>query len=105
MKWNLRFLDLLLLIATGLVAWNLRMTINLKSTIEIFEGSTEIRLQHLEKEADKGGRYTADMAVKDRQLIDSNIAHVQRMFDRHATRTERKIDDMHDHIIRNYGDE
>ena len=88
MKWNFRFLDILLLVATGLVGWNLLMTIGLKSTVEVLEENTNLRIIHLEDEREKGERFTQK---------DGN--HIIDILDRHIERTEPKINEMHRAIV------
>ena len=104
MKWNFRFLDLLLIIATGLIAWTLQTTWALRddisevdSSMESLAISTDLRLSHLENERTKGERFTYDMG----ETVKGSVAHNRDMFQDHIRRTEPKIDDIHDAVTRN----
>lgn len=95
MKWNFRFLDILLLVATGLIGWNLLATWDLHddiaevdSAVNSLSISTNLRLIHLEDERTKGERFTAKEGK-----------HITDLLDRHIQRTEPKINEMHRAIV------
>jgi hypothetical protein len=102
MKWNFRFLDLLLLLATALVGWNLQMTTELIETVghveesvEVLSVSTDLRLEHLEDEKDLGKRFTFDMG----ETVKGSVRHNRDMFQEHIRRTEPRIEDIHDAVV------
>lgn len=100
-KWRFGIVDALVIISIGLVSWNLRETLALKESdtkTEIELTSLSIRLSYLEIEKNKGSRFTA----LDGKLLESDISHIQNMFDRHAQRTEPKIDAIHEAVMNRY---
>lgn len=112
-RWNFGLIEILAGASLGLVGWNLLMTVDLKKNVAVNAVSIEkatvkaesavktinVRIGYLEIEKNKGGRFTAAEAEAKFDLIDSDIRHIQNMFDRHANRTEPKIDEIHNAIM------
>ena len=62
---------------------------------------TDARVAHLESQSALGERFTA----QDGKILANDIIHIQYLFDRHANRTEPKIDDIHNAVLGKYNHE
>ena len=71
--------------------------INITGTIW-WAATTESRLSYLEGEAEQGDRFTMAHGEK----LESEIMHNRDIFNRHALRTEPKIDAIHSAIMDKY---
>ena len=60
--------------------------------------SLDSRVISLEHERDRGDRFTFAMG----ESLKLEIMHNRDVFNRHAKRTEGKIDDMHNHIVNKF---
>ena len=95
--WNFRLIDVMAVIIIGLVGWNLRETIALKQQAAVLQGAQNIlqlRVDILESEKNKGGRFTSS----DGQILLKDIQHNRDMILQHIKRTEPKIDKMYESL-------
>ena len=97
---NFGVIELLVIIAIGLVGWNLKETIDLKEELAKQSATTlthTIRIEYLEKQANAGERFTK----KDGQLIKQDVLHIQEMFIAHIKRTEPMLFEIYNFMTRN----